>query len=96
MSIAHPNSERNIPEHVAEEMVRLNISDDSGLQMGEHIVTEPAQPEEERYIVPEGDERCGEPKEACTCMLRKGHEGNHRCTHGYWMARPLPTEEETR
>jgi hypothetical protein len=39
-------------------------------------------------FVPEGDERCEEPKDACRCMKRKGHDGNHACSHGYWAAAP--------
>lgn len=37
----------------------------------------------ERFA-PEGDKRCGEPKDACKCLLPEGHDGPHECPHGYW------------
>ena len=39
-----------------------------------------------KWIEPEGDQRCGVAKDACKCMKREGHEGNHRCVHGEWLA----------
>lgn len=47
--------------------------------------TEPHAPE--GFIFVEGDARCGsrnEPSNA-TCLLEKGHKGNHRNTQGYWL-----------
>lgn len=39
-----------------------------------------------KLVTPAGDERCGEPKDACRCLLRKDHKGAHRCAHGAWRA----------
>lgn len=41
---------------------------------------------DEKWVIPEGDERCDEPKDACKCMKRKGHDGSHACAHGEWLA----------
>ena len=68
------------------------------LSWANHILapaTESAQAEEERYFAPEGDKRCGVAKQACTCLLPKGHEGDHRCVHGYWMNPAAPQPEDT-
>lgn len=46
----------------------------------------------EQWIWPVGDERCDEPKDSCHCMLRKGHEGSHRCAHGAWSGTPTGVE----
>lgn len=42
------------------------------------------QPQTEKLIFPEGDERCDFMMDACTCMKHKGHEGLHACAHGGW------------
>jgi len=49
----------------------------------------------ETRIVPEGDERCDEPKDACRCMKRKGHDGQHECVHGFWRSEDSQEEVET-
>lgn len=36
------------------------------------------------WKVSEGSKRCGLPKDNCYCLLLKGHEGDHRCSHGWW------------
>jgi len=53
-------------------------------------------PRASERFTPEGDEQCGEPKDACKCMKRRGHDGDHRCAHGTWLAGPLhePREEQ--
>lgn len=37
------------------------------------------------YVIVNGDVRCGEPKGACSCLLKSGHGGPHTCPHGEWV-----------
>jgi hypothetical protein len=38
------------------------------------------------YVIVDGDVRCGVPKNGCSCLLKKGHEGPHVCPHGEWTS----------
>lgn len=36
------------------------------------------------YVIVQADVRCGVVKGACSCLLKKGHDGSHLCPHGDW------------